>query len=390
MQSRISKMLHAEAAPGIVLMIATAVAMLIKNSGLSVAFQKLLMMPIVVKVGEFGLDKPFLLWINDGLMAVFFLMVGLEIKKELLQGHLRTSAQRTLPFIAAIGGVVVPAAIYLAINWDNQLSRHGWAIPTATDIAFALGILILAGKRVPISLKIFLMALAIFDDLIAIIVVAIFYTSELSLNALLVSTLGILGLLGLNKAKVTRPAAYILCGVFMWICVLKSGVHATLAGVITGLLIPINAKPHVNPNQLLIDSLHPWVAFAILPLFALANAGISFAGLSFNSLLDPIPFGIAIALFFGKQIGVFGFAWVAIKIKLASMPEKANWQGLYAVSTLCGVGFTMSLFIGSLAFQYGGAGDAKADRLGILIGSLISGVVGFWLLKRSQKGFQAN
>lgn len=385
--SFIGKFLSLEAASGVILIFVTILAMVLKNSPLSQAYQDILMLPIGINFGDAGINKPFLLWINDGFMAVFFFMVGMEIKRELIEGHLQTKEQRILPFIGAIGGVVFPAVIYLYINWDNSLSRHGWAIPTATDIAFALGILALAGNKVPVSIKIFLMALAIFDDFMAIIVVAIFYTSKLSIVALILAGLGILGLFILNKFKVSRSAAYILVGVFIWVCVLKSGVHATLAGVITGLFIPLRSVHDINlsPSKNLIHSLHPWVAFGILPLFAFANAGISLEGFNFEKLLQPIPLGIIVSLFIGKQLGVFSLCWLAIKFNIAKLPEKSNWLELYSVSVLCGIGFTMSLFIGGLAFEYGGAGETKADRLGILIGSLLSAVVGFLVLKWSLK-----
>ena len=384
-QSFIGKFLSLESVSGILLIFATLLAMVLKNSPLSTYYQFILMLPCGVHIGNLGLTKPFLLWVNDCYMAIFFLVVGLEIKREMLEGHLKTNAQRMLPLVGALGGVIVPAGIYLYINWDNTLSRHGWAIPTATDIAFALGILALAGKKVPVSLKIFLMALAIFDDFIAIIVVAIFYTSQLSMTALSLAFVGIIGLYILNRMNVSRIAAYILVGSFIWVCVLKSGVHATLAGVVTGLFIPLNSNNEniPSPSKTLIHSLHPWVAFGILPLFALANAGVSLEGFQLAKLLQPVPLAIMISLFIGKQLGVFAFCWVAIKLGLAQLPEKSNWMQLYAVAVLCGIGFTMSLFIGGLAFEYGGPGDTRADRLGILIGSMLSAIVGYLLLRRS-------
>ena len=383
--SFIGRFLSLESSAGILLIVATFFAMALKNSPLTELYQGFLMMPIGINVGDAGINKPLLLWINDGFMAIFFLMVGMEIKRELIEGHLQTNEQRMLPLIGAVGGVVFPAVIYLVFNWENVLSRHGWAIPTATDIAFALGILAMAGNRVPVSIKIFLMALAIFDDFMAILVVAIFYTSQLSMLALGLSLIGILGLFVLNRMNVSRIAAYILVGLFIWVCVLKSGVHATLAGVVTGLLIPLRAKnnPDYSPSKTLIHSLHPWVAFGILPLFAFANAGVSLAGFNFEKLLHPIPMGIIVSLFVGKQLGVFSLCWLAIKLGLAKLPEKSSFLDLYAVSILCGVGFTMSLFIGGLAFEYGGAGEARADRLGILIGSLLSAVAGYLVIKWS-------
>jgi Na+:H+ antiporter, NhaA family len=383
--SFIGRFLSLESSAGILLIVATFFAMALKNSPLTELYQGFLMMPIGINVGDAGINKPLLLWINDGFMAIFFLMVGMEIKRELIEGHLQTNEQRMLPLIGAVGGVVFPAVIYLVFNWENVLSRHGWAIPTATDIAFALGILAMAGNRVPVSIKIFLMALAIFDDFMAILVVAIFYTSQLSMLALGLSLIGILGLFVLNRMNVSRIAAYILVGLFIWVCVLKSGVHATLAGVVTGLFIPLRAKnkPDYSPSKTLIHSLHPWVAFGILPLFAFANAGVSLTGFNFEKLLHPIPMGIIVSLFVGKQLGVFSLCWLAIKLGLAKLPEKSSFLDLYAVSILCGVGFTMSLFIGGLAFEYGGAGEARADRLGILIGSLLSAVAGYLVIKWS-------
>jgi len=390
-KSFIGRFLSLESSSGIILIFATILAMVLKNSFLSSEYQSLLMIPIGINIGELGINKPFLLWINDGFMALFFLVVGLEIKREMIEGHLQTNAQRILPLVGALGGVIVPAGIYLYVNWENPLSRHGWAIPTATDIAFALGILALAGDKVPVSLKIFLMALAIFDDFMAILVVALFYTSELSLNMIYLSWVGVFGLFILNRLNVTRVAAYILVGIFIWICVLKSGVHATLAGVITGLLIPLKVKDESieSPSKLLIHSLHPWVAFGILPLFAFANAGISLEGFQVEKLLHPIPLGIMLSLFIGKQLGVFIFCWGAIKMGVAKLPENTNWIQLYSVAILCGIGFTMSLFIGGLAFEYGGAGDTKADRLGILIGSMLSAIVGYVLLRWNLKKLES-
>jgi len=381
--SFIGKFLALESASGILLIFATLCAMLLKNSPLTEEYQSFLMIPVGVNIGDFGINKALLLWINDGFMAIFFLVVGLEIKRELLEGHLKTNAQRILPFIGAVGGAVIPASIYLIFNWDNELSRHGWAIPTATDIAFALGILAMVGRNVPIALKIFLMALAIFDDLMAIIIVAIFYTSELSILALGLSGVGIVGLIILNRLNITRVAAYIMIGLFIWVCVLKSGVHATLAGVVTGLFIPLGSGKDgtKSPSKDLIHSLHPWVAFGILPLFAFANSGVSLQGFEIKNLLHPIPLGLIVSLFIGKQLGVFAFCWLAIKMRIAQLPEGTNWGQLYGIAILCGIGFTMSLFIGSLAFELGGEGGARSDRLGILIGSLLSAVYGFMILR---------
>jgi NhaA family Na+:H+ antiporter len=341
-------------------------------------------MPVEIRIGALHLDKPLLLWVNDGLMAVFFMLIGLEVKREFLEGELSRADQVILPGLGAVGGMLVPASIYYAFNFDDPLALNGWAIPAATDIAFALGILSLAGSRVPVSLRVFLMALAIFDDLGAIIIIAIFYTSDLSFYSLVLAFSMIALLFLLNYLHVTRLSAYVVVGIILWIAVLKSGVHATLAGVVLGLMIPISDPKDKNHSPLreVEHGLHQWVAFLILPIFAFANAGVSLSGLSITDMLEPIPLGIAAGLFIGKPLGILLFCGGAILLGLAQLPSRASWFGLVATSVLCGIGFTMSLFIASLAFeQTGESALIIGDRLGILLGSSFSAIVGLFLLK---------
>lgn len=375
--------LRLESASGIVLVMAGALAMIIANSPLAELYVRWLQIPITVSVGGFGISKGLLLWVNDGLMAIFFLLVGLEVKRELLEGELSSPSQVVLPAAGAIGGMIVPASIYAWFNWGDAIAIRGWAIPSATDIAFALGILALLGTRVPLGLKILLMTLAIFDDLAAIAIIALFYTSQLSIASLLLASGAVLVLLVLNRAGVTRTAAYLIVGVVLWVCVLKSGVHATLAGVAIALAIPLRGTTagDSSPLKTLEHSLHPWVAFGILPLFAFANAGVSLAGLRWQDLLEPVPLGIALGLFVGKQLGVFAFVAAAVLCGISKLPDNTNWRHLYGMSLLCGVGFTMSLFISSLAFDQGGPDAIVTDRLGILAGSLVSGIAGYFWLK---------
>jgi Na+:H+ antiporter, NhaA family len=372
---------HHEAAAGLVLMAAALAALLIDNSPLSWLYSLFLDTPVAVRVGPLSLDKPLLLWINDGLMAVFFFLVGLEIKRELVQGELSTISQATLPALAAVGGMAVPALIYVAINAGDPTGLKGWAIPAATDIAFAVGVLALLGNRVPSSLKIFLLALAILDDLGAIIIIALFYTDNLSLLSLALAAAGIAVLWTLNWRGVTRLAPYLLTGVVIWICVLKSGVHATLAGVVVAFAIPLASRNEGEPTLLeqLEESLHPWIAFGVLPLFAFANAGVSLQGLSLAKLLEPVPLGIALGLFIGKPLGIFGVSWLAIQSGLAAKPAGASWLQILGVGLLGGIGFTMSLFIGTLAFDE--ADKAAQLRLGVLAGSLLSATAGYLLLR---------
>ena len=342
-------------------------------------------MPLSLSV-FFEIAKPLLLWINDGLMALFFLLVGLELKREFLEGDLSQPGQITLPAIGAVGGMLVPASIYAALNYQDPAAINGWAIPTATDIAFALGILSIIGSRVPLQLKVFLTSLAIFDDLGAIIVIALFYTEQLSVTSLVVAAVVIAILFTMNRRGVTSTSHYLFFGIILWVAVLKSGVHATLAGVALALFIPLHGKKDKrSPLKSLEHNLHEMVAFIILPVFAFANAGINLSGVGLEQVLSPVPLGIVLGLFIGKQIGVFGFCWVMIKLGFAKLPEAMNWRLLYGASLLCGVGFTMSLFIGSLAFEQTGDNLIFQDRLGIIIGSLISGVLGYLIIKSSVK-----
>jgi NhaA family Na+:H+ antiporter len=379
----IREFLRLESASGILLIIATLLAMVVVNSPARPLYDLFLNTPVEIRVGAFELAKPLLLWINDGLMAIFFFLVGLEIKREVLEGELSEPSRIVLPAIGAVGGMAIPALVYVAINQGQPDALSGWAIPAATDIAFALGILALLGPRIPSSLKLFLLTLAIIDDLGAIVIIAIFYSGDLSWISLLIAVGAILLLFILNRRGVRDIAPYLLVGVILWIAVLKSGVHATLAGVILAFFIPLRSLDGQSESPLhkLEHDLHPTVAYGILPLFAFANTGISLEGLSLSSLLSPVPLGIALGLFFGKQIGVFGFAWLAIKLRWAKLPEKVNWFGLYGVAALCGIGFTMSLFISSLAFEHLGSALALNDRLGILSGSLLAGLTGYFILR---------
>jgi len=380
----IREFLKLESASGILLVIAGALAMVAANTVLAPWYDALLSTPFKIQLGDFKLDKPLVIWINDLLMAIFFLLVGLEIKREVVMGELSDSSKVALPAIAALGGMVVPAAIYAWINWGDEVAMRGWAIPSATDIAFALGVLSLFGERVPVGLKIFLMTLAVLDDLGAIIIIALFYTSNLSLEALMLAGLAIAGLLALNRFGVRTIAPYMLVGLVLWVCVLKSGVHATLAGVVTALFVPArDPQDPEHPTLMRLEhALHPWVAFGILPIFAFANAGVSLAGLSLADLLQPIPLGIMLGLLIGKQVGVFGFSWVAVKLGLARLPSGVDFRQVYGAAVLCGIGFTMSLFIGMLAFEGSPGGDAiVTGRLGVLSGTLLSAAIGYLVLQ---------
>ncbi|MCB1489134.1 MAG: Na+/H+ antiporter NhaA [Bauldia sp.] len=377
----LERFINHEASGGIILMFAAAFALLLANSPLAWLYEQLLTTPVVVQVGALELRKPLLLWVNDGLMAVFFLLVGLEIKREILLGQLSSRQQLMLPGMAAIGGMLVPSLIYVAVTWGEPELAAGWAIPAATDIAFALGVLALLGDRVPLSLKVFLLALAIVDDLGAIAIIAIFYTSDLSLTMLAGAGAAVIGLIVLNRLHVRRIAPYVLIGIVMWVFVLKSGVHATLAGVALAFAIPMVRpdKGGRSPLEKLEHKLEPWVAYGIMPLFAFANAGVSLAGLTLDSFLQPLPLGILLGLFLGKQLGVFAAAWLTVKTGLARLPEGAGWRHIYGVACIAGVGFTMSLFIGTLAFD--GASEAVGVRLGVLAGSLLSALVGYGIIR---------
>jgi NhaA family Na+:H+ antiporter len=364
-----------EASGGIVLVIASALAIWAANSPVAPFYQAFLDLRMELRIGALEIAKPLILWINDGLMAVFFFLVGLEIKREFREGELSTRAQAILPGIAAVGGMAVPALIFVAINFSEPANLRGWAIPAATDIAFALGVLALLGSRVPLSLKVLLTAIAIFDDLGAIVVIAVFYTEKLSLISLGIAGLSLLALLALNLFNVRRLAPYIVLGIVLWICVLKSGVHATLAGVALALMVPIKADRHGHsPLKHCEHGLHSWVAFGVLPIFGFANAGVSFAGLTWASFVEPVKLGISLGLFVGKQIGIFGVMWLVIRFGIGRMPAGATWLRLYGISVLCGIGFTMSLFIGGLAWEHANF-DAPV-RLGVLTGSLVSALVG--------------
>ncbi|CAI2070687.1 Sodium/proton antiporter nhaA [Serratia ficaria] len=337
----------------------------------------------MVKISSLEIAKPLLLWINDGLMAVFFLVVGLEVKRELMQGSLAGRDKAVFPAIAALGGMLAPALIYLLFNGTDEVTRQGWAIPAATDIAFALGVMALLGNRVPTSLKVFLLALAIIDDLGVIVIIALFYTHEVSLAALGVAAAAI-ALLGLmNWRGVGKTSLYMMVGLVLWVAILKSGVHATLAGVIVGFMIPLKVKKGPSPSETLEHELHPWVAFMILPLFAFANAGVSLQGVSLDGLTSLLPMGIAAGLFIGKPLGIFIFSLLAVKIGIARLPEGIGFKQVFAVSVLCGIGFTMSIFIASLAFGDADAALSTYSRLGILLGSTAAAVVGYGLLRMS-------
>jgi len=385
MISSIRSFLKLESAGGIVLIAAALFAFILANSPLSHYYSLLLDTPITIRIGPLLIAKPLLLWINDGLMAIFFLIVGLELKREMLEGELSSGPAIALPACAALGGMIVPALLYTGLNHGDGVAMDGWAIPTATDIAFALGVLTLLGSRVPLALKTFLVSLAIFDDLGAIIIIAVFYSADINTVSLLVAAVCILGLALLNRAHVCAKFPYILIGVVMWVAVLKSGVHATLAGVVLAIFIPLAParKESISPLRSLERGLHGVVAYGVLPLFAFANAGIDFGKINSDYILHPVTFGIVLGLFIGKQLGVFTFAWLAVKSGLSRLPNGVNWSVLYGVSLLCGIGFTMSLFIGSLAFESTGDNIFFDERLGIILASLLSAFSGYFWLKRA-------
>lgn len=383
--SFISNFLKLESASGIILMFAAVLALVCANTPMQTYYALILDTPVEIRIGALQIAKPLLLWINDGLMAVFFFLIGLELKRELIEGELSDKRNIILPGVGAIGGMLVPAMIYVYFNAGDSAALTGWAIPAATDIAFALGVLSLLGSRVPTAIKIFLTSLAIFDDIGAIIIIAIFYTANISLSALIIVSFCIAILAVFNKRNVESKSLYILIGIVMWVAMLKSGVHATLAGVVLAMFIPIKSKanPEHSPLKSLEHDLHSAVAFLVLPLFAFANAGISFSGVGIEQMLHGVPLGIGLGLFLGKQVGIFGICWIAIKLNLTRLPTGISWGGLYGAAALCGIGFTMSLFIGSLAFEESGANLLFDERLGILIGSLASGIVGYLILHAS-------
>ncbi|MEH6827123.1 Na+/H+ antiporter NhaA [Parasphingorhabdus sp.] len=368
-----------ETSAGIILFCAAVAAMVAINSALNPYYLAFLDIPVAIQFGGLEIAKPLALWINDGLMAIFFFLVGLEVKRELLEGQLSSIEQAALPAIAAVGGMALPALVFLYFNWTVPENVNGWAIPAATDIAFALGVLALLGKHAPVSLKILLLAIAIIDDIGAIVIIALFYTAEVSGFSLLLAGGGTLLLFAMNRLGVIRTAPYILVGIFLWICVLKSGVHATLAGVIAALAIPLSAKDGSSPLKHLEHILHPWTAFLVLPIFAFANAGVSLAGLQIADLMAPLALGIAAGLVIGKQIGVFGFMYLATRIGLVKRPAGVTWLQLYGLACLTGIGFTMSLFIGNLAFV--DPDQIETVKLGVISGSLISGVLGYCILR---------
>jgi NhaA family Na+:H+ antiporter len=375
--------LRQQAAGGILLVIAAALALIMENSPLHTIYDALLSTPVAVQVGALKLHKPLLLWINDGMMAVFFLLVGVEIKREVLEGQLSNREQISLPALAALGGLAVPALIYVLVNMNDTVALSGWAIPSATDIAFALGVMTLLGNRIPESLKITLVAIAIIDDLAAIIIIALFYTDNLSYEALLYGSIAIALLFALRWRGVMQITPYILVGIMLWVCVLKSGIHATLAGVIVAMFIPLKHSNPDKPSPLrhVEHSLHPWVAFAILPIFAFANAGVPLSGLSLDMLLHPITLGVAAGLFVGKQMGVMAITALGVATGLCRLPKGVNWRQYYGMSVLTGIGFTMSLFIGTLAFE--NQDNLSFVRLGVLIGSILSATIGYVILRNS-------
>lgn len=384
----ITEFINKESSPGILLIMVTLLALFLQNSFLTHFYTDFLHTPVEIRFGDLQIAKPLLLWVNDGLMAVFFFLIGLEVKREVIQGHLSSLKQITLPGIAALGGMVVPALVFIAFNKGESFAMNGWAIPTATDIAFALGILSLLGNRVPVSLKIFLMALAIIDDLGAILIIAFFYTSELSTLSIGIAAVSLTTLFIMNRMDIAIKSAYIVVGIILWVSVLKSGVHATLAGVALALMIPLSSKDkkgnHFSMLKEMEHDLHKWVAFMILPLFAFVNAGVNLKGISLSEMAGPVPLGIMFGLFIGKQVGVFGFSWIAIKMGLASLPKESTWTLLYGVSVLTGIGFTMSLFVDTLAYS-----DTQiyhyADKLAILLGSFLSAIVGYLILHLSTR-----
>jgi NhaA family Na+:H+ antiporter len=383
----IDRFIDSQSMGGVVLALAALLALVISNSPWSAAYNAFRDWPGELRVGGdwLVLSKSLLHWVNDLWMAVFFFLVGLEIKREMLKGELASIRQAMLPAGAALGGMLMPALIYAAINAGDAVALRGWAIPAATDIAFALGILVLLGDRVPVSLKIFLTAVAIIDDLGAILIIAFFYTENLSLTALSGAGAGVALLVLLNRLRVMAIGPYVLVGLVIWVFVYKSGIHATLAGVITALAIPLEDGKGGSPLERAEHALHPWVAFAVLPMFAFANAGVSLQGVTWSTLLQPVPLGIAAGLLLGKAVGVFGASWLLVKFAAARLPAGADWAQFFGVCVLCGVGFTMSLFIGGLAFEGQGADYETQLKIGVLGGSMLAGILGSLTLLRRGK-----
>jgi NhaA family Na+:H+ antiporter len=377
--------IQTDASSGIILVFAAALALVMANSFFSASYNDFLAFPVSITLGTFAISKPLVLWINDGLMAVFFFMVGLEIKRELFYGQLSRPDQIVLPLLAAIAGIVTPALIYVAFNYQDAIAMNGWAIPSATDIAFALGIFILFGKHLPPSLKLFLLSVAIIDDIGAVIIIAIFYSQELGTNSLIVALVGLIVLFIFNRMKLESKTPFILVSVIVWAAVLKSGVHATLAGFLVAWFIPIAKDKAKSMSYQIEHGLHPWIAFFVLPLFAFANAGVGLTNATVDQLFTPISLGIIFGLFVGKQLGIFTACYIAVKLKLCQLPKDSTWTQLYGVCLLCGVGFTMSLFIGSLAFEEQGLDYQTQVKFGVLIGSLVSAFIGGWLISKSSK-----
>ena len=371
--------LQQESAGGIVLIVAAALALLIANTPLAPAYFDALGTKLTLAYGSFAIDKALLLWINDGLMAIFFFLIGLEVKREVLEGQLSSWNKASLPLVAALGGMAIPALVFIAFNMNSPESINGWAIPAATDIAFALGILSLLGPRVPVALKALLLAIAVIDDIGAITIIAVFYSGELNLEMLMAAGFSLLVLALIGRAKFGSRIPYVLLTILIWVFVLKSGVHATLAGVAAAMCVPMVTRKGDRLLEKMEHGLHSWVAFLIIPIFGFANAGVTLIGLSPSDLLAPLPLGIALGLLIGKQVGIFGFAFVAVKLGLAQLPERVGWRQIHALSLLAAIGFTMSLFIGNLAFV--DAAQVDAVKLGVLSGSLVAAIAGFFLLK---------
>ncbi len=380
----LTRLIQHEAFAGVLMILAAVLALIFANTGLSGAYYCFLNAEVSLLINEIGLTKPLLLWINDGLMAMFFFLIGLELKREMVEGRLKNPRDVMLPGVAAIGGMLAPMAVFLLLTAGNPELTSGWAIPAATDIAFAVGVLALLGKRIPSSLKIFLLTLAILDDMGAILIIALFYGSGVDTGYLGMALVPLAGLIALNLRGTHRIAPFMLLGAIMWFFVLKSGIHPTVAGVVTAFTIPLKDRFGKSPLHSLEHNLHPYVIYGIAPIFALANAGIDLSGISMSDFLSPLPLGIAAGLFIGKQIGVFGATWLLVKSGIAKLPHGANWMMVWGISMLAGIGFTMSLFIGSLSFE----GDAMMNmvRLGVMTGSVLSAVAGYLVLKRATQG----
>ena len=382
-QPALKNFIASESAGGIVLVVAAAIALAFANSALLPAYENLLAIPVNFTAGDLvAIDKPLLLWINDGLMALFFFLIGLEVKREIVDGQLRSWSQASLPVVAALGGIALPALVFVALNLGNPENIRGWAIPAATDIAFALGLLALLGSRVPVALKALLLAIAIIDDIAAIAIIAVFYTADTNLAALGWAIVPAGALLLLNRFNVARAIPYAIFGAILWVLVLKSGVHATLAGVVTAMFVPLSTGKE-QPLERLEHALHPWVAFLVLPIFAFANAGVAFGSAGFAALSAPLSLGIAAGLVLGKQAGIFGACWLAVRLRLAQLPDEVSWRHIYGMACLAGIGFTMSLFIGGLAF----ADPAQIDavKMGVLSGSFVSAIIGLAILARAPR-----